>query len=77
MEIVSGLVPILHLVLCPTFKMSVELYPRISLSKVERLMELAWLPTILYSSWSTEIGKQAGLFAKLQPGRARKRINAT
>ena len=25
----------------------------------------------------TEIGKKAGLFAKLQPGRARKRINAT
>ena len=27
--------------------------------------------------YSTEIGKQARLFAKLQPGRARKRINAT
>ena len=26
---------------------------------------------------STEIGKKAGLFAKLQPGRARKGINAT
>ena len=26
---------------------------------------------------STEIGKKAWLFAKLQPGRARKRINAT
>ena len=26
---------------------------------------------------STEVGKKAGLFAKLQPGRARKRINAT
>ena len=26
---------------------------------------------------TTEIGKKAGLFAKLQPGRARKRINAT
>ena len=26
---------------------------------------------------STEIGKKAGLLAKLQPGRARKRINAT
>ena len=26
---------------------------------------------------STEIGKKARLFAKLQPGRARKRINAT
>ena len=26
---------------------------------------------------NTEIGKKAGLFAKLQPGRARKRINAT
>ena len=25
---------------------------------------------------STEIGKKAWLFAKLQPGRARKRINA-
>ena len=25
----------------------------------------------------TEIGKKAWLFAKLQPGRARKRINAT
>ena len=25
----------------------------------------------------TEIGKKVGLFAKLQPGRARKRINAT
>ena len=25
----------------------------------------------------TEIGKKAGLFAKLQPGRARKKINAT
>ena len=25
----------------------------------------------------TEIGKKTGLFAKLQPGRARKRINAT
>ena len=25
----------------------------------------------------TEIGKKAGLFAKLEPGRARKRINAT
>ena len=25
----------------------------------------------------TGIGKKAGLFAKLQPGRARKRINAT
>ena len=26
---------------------------------------------------STEIGKKARLFAKLQPGRARKRINLT
>ena len=26
---------------------------------------------------ATEIGKKAWLFAKLQPGRARKRINAT
>ena len=26
---------------------------------------------------NTEIGKKAWLFAKLQPGRARKRINAT
>ena len=26
---------------------------------------------------STEIGKKVWLFAKLQPGRARKRINAT
>ena len=26
---------------------------------------------------STGIGKKAGLFAKIQPGRARKRINAT
>ena len=25
----------------------------------------------------TEIGKKVGLFAELQPGRARKRINAT
>ena len=30
-----------------------------------------------YSSPTTEIGKKAGLCAKLQPGRARKRINAT
>ena len=28
-------------------------------------------------STCTEIGKKARLFAKLQPGRARKRINAT
>ena len=28
-------------------------------------------------SKSTEIGRKAGLFAKLEPGRARKRINAT
>ena len=27
--------------------------------------------------WYTENGKKAGLFAKLQPSRARKRINAT
>ena len=29
------------------------------------------------SCTSTEIGKKAWLFAKLEPGRARKRINAT
>ena len=29
------------------------------------------------ASFCTEIGKKAGLFAKLQPGRARKIINAT
>ena len=31
----------------------------------------------LLENESTDIGKKAGLFAKLQPGRARKRINAT
>ena len=35
--------------------------------------------TCITNLWrpSTEISKKAGLFAKLQPGRARKRINAT
>ena len=33
--------------------------------------------TTMETMYSTEIGKKAGLFAKLQPGRARKRINAT
>ena len=35
------------------------------------------IPHIQRLLHSTEIGKKAGLFAKLQPGRARKRINAT
>ena len=32
---------------------------------------------IIHTKTFTEIGKKARLFAKLQPGRARKRINAT
>ena len=38
---------------------------------VRQLVGLKW-------AWiCTEIGEKAGLFAKLQPGRARKRFNAT
>ena len=42
----------------------------------------AWFCRILcdemrHTADSTEIGKKVWLFAKLQPGRARKRINAT
>ena len=33
-------------------------------------------PRVLYAT-CTEIGKKVWLFARLQPGRARKRINAT
>ena len=32
---------------------------------------------VVHPVWSTEIGIKAWLFDKLQPGRARKRINAT
>ena len=37
------------------------------------------LRVFVYFLWqhTTEIGKKVWLFAKLQPGRARKRINAT
>ena len=34
-------------------------------------------PSHVWTCSGTEIGKKAWLFAKLQPGRARKRINAT
>ena len=37
----------------------------------------AEFPVILKQAHDTEISKKAWLFAKLQPGRARKRINAT
>ena len=41
------------------------------------LRRIRGVATLLRFVLHTEIGKKAGLFAKLQPGRARKRINAT
>ena len=57
----------------------------VKLHKIKKtLSKIKWSPTALLerrqpinSSLCAEIGKKAWLFAKLQPGRARKRINAT
>ena len=49
-----------------------------SLLSTKRLQRNSfWLPLTEFPLVCTEIGKKAWLFAKLQPGRARKRINAT
>ena len=47
------------------------------LHNVHKMLRIFDPPPRQATSHTTEIGKKAWLFAKLQPGRARKRINAT
>ena len=49
----------------------------LDLAAVHSVRQASDFYIIHLSSYCTEIGKKAGVFVKLQPGRARKRINAT